>query len=295
MRNNLDRLLERYNLGFKRPERLDIKKPGTLFDPQITETAQKALNNKHQMARDTMLPSMMKKEPRGGHPYPENDLSRKKKDMNYVYVCVKEELSSWKEGNYIRGNISKLLHVEPGVFEDGRIEAFFVSFEVKPNNSHGLTANEVAKQIEAIKDKLQEKAGVEITSVQVGDKHKSQSVIFTLLPKDDNQFYIVFFMVCGVLGAMIAASVLLLFIRRHIKSREKIQGLSRPDTEASKDYQDLCRSRMATKGQTTGETVHGRITSLSRESEQSPSTRSSTSSWSEEPALHNMDISTGEK
>lgn len=50
---------------------------------------------------------------------------------------------------------------------------------------------------------------------------------------------------------------------------------------------------MAAKPQPANDTVHGRITSLSRESEQSPSSRSSTSSWSEEPALHNMDISTG--
>lgn len=100
-------------------------------------------------------------------------------------------------------------------------------------------------------------------------------------------------MVCGVLAAMIVATALLIIIRRHLRSREKLQGLNRVETEASKDYQDLCRARMAAKPQPANDTVHGRITSLSRESEQSPSSRSSTSSWSEEPALHNMDISTG--
>lgn len=112
---------------------------------------------------------------------------------------------------------------------------------------------------------------------------------------NDNEFYIVIFMVCGVLGAMIVAAALLIIIRKHIKSKEKLQGLSKPDTEASKDYQDLCRARMSAKGQPSGsgEGAHGRVTSLSKESEQSPSSRSSTSSWSEEPALHNMDISTG--
>jgi receptor-type tyrosine-protein phosphatase N len=42
--------------------------------------------------------------------------------------------------------------------------------------------------------------------------------------------------------------------------------------------------------------VEKRLASLSRESEgsnNSPSSRSSTSSWTEEPALTNMDISTG--
>lgn len=98
---------------------------------------------------------------------------------------------------------------------------------------------------------------------------------------------------CGVLVALIVASIVLIIIRKHVSSKEKLSGLTRPESEASKDYQDLCRARMATKGAPPVETVHGRITSLSRESEQSPSSRSSTSSWSEEPALHNMDISTG--
>lgn len=117
-------------------------------------------------------------------------------------------------------------------------------------------------------------------------------IVFPALT-NNNEFYIVIFMVCGVLAAMIIAATILILIKRHLKAKEKLQGLSRPDTEASKDYQDLCRARMAAKGQTTGDTTHGRITSLSRESEKSPSSRSSTSSWSEEPALHNMDISTG--
>lgn len=34
--NNLGKLLERLDLGFKRPERLDVKKPGPKFDePKI--------------------------------------------------------------------------------------------------------------------------------------------------------------------------------------------------------------------------------------------------------------------
>lgn len=41
LKDNLDKLLEKYNLGFKRPERLDVKKPGPPFDAQITESAQK--------------------------------------------------------------------------------------------------------------------------------------------------------------------------------------------------------------------------------------------------------------
>lgn len=37
MRENLDKLLTNYNVGFKRPERLDVKKPGPRFDAQIPD------------------------------------------------------------------------------------------------------------------------------------------------------------------------------------------------------------------------------------------------------------------
>lgn len=37
VRENLDKLFTKYNLGFKRPERLDVKKPGPPFDAQIVD------------------------------------------------------------------------------------------------------------------------------------------------------------------------------------------------------------------------------------------------------------------
>jgi receptor-type tyrosine-protein phosphatase N len=210
-------------------------------------------------------------------------------DTDYVNVEFKNNVYTWAEGNLLINNISNLLKLEPSAFSHARTDHNEVTFKVEPNHK-GWNSTQVAQQIGMIRDELRDATGIVITSVGIGDKTKLRKIIS---PIYDNEFYIVIFMVCGVLGAMIVAASLLILIRRHLKSKEKLQGLSRPDTEASKDYQDLCRARMAVKGQPVGDTVHGRITSLSRESEQSPSSRSSTSSWSEEPALHNMDISTG--
>ncbi|CAG9817322.1 unnamed protein product [Phaedon cochleariae] len=288
-RNSLDTLLKKYNLGFKRPERLDVKKPGPPFDSQITETPQEAEDYKHRSAKSAAIPSMMKKGPPGAHPYPEYEL-RGENNLNYVYVGYENGLEAWKQGDRIVGNISSLLHLEPSAFVDGRTNPYSLYFKVRPN-SRGLNASEVAKKIELLKDRIKEITGVKITSVGVGDRENEQQVLFKHLT-DDSQYYIAIYSICGVLAAIMVASVLLFFIVRHIKSREKLQGIARPDTEASKDYQDLCRARMATKTQPAAGD-HGKIASLSKESEQSPSSRSSTSSWSEEPALHNMDISTG--
>ncbi|KAF7287318.1 hypothetical protein GWI33_001683 [Rhynchophorus ferrugineus] len=293
LRDDLN-IWDRYNMGFKRPERLDVKKPGPPFDPAITDITQRALGP-HHYSQNRIIPSMMKKEPRGPHPNPNSNYvnpgKREGGDDQYVHIEFKEILRDWKQGKDIIKNIFNLLHMEQTDYIDGQVHMQSVSFSVA-NNSRGYNASEVARKIELIKDDLENLTGVEVVSAGLGNKAKMQNVLFTRINPESQ--YIVIFLVCGVLVALILATIVLTLIRKHIKFRDKLKGLSRPDTEASKDYQDLCRARMATKGQTTeGAPDKGRITSLSRESEQSPSSRSSTSSWSEEPALHNMDISTG--
>lgn len=235
---------------------------------------------------DTMLiPAMMKKGPRGPHPNPQKPDAFDSADVNTndVFVSFNKEFTTWGQGTEIIRKLARALHLEPSSFENGHVRQNIVSFKVLAN-SQGLNASEVIDRINDLQERNEITFENDLRIIRAGDKYSK-----VLIAPNENGF-IVIFMVCGVLAAMIVASVLLIIIRRHLKAKEKLQGLSRPDAEASKDYQDLCRARMS-KGQTQGE--HGRITSLSKESEQSPSSRSSTSSWSEEPALHNMDISTG--
>ncbi|KAK5645165.1 hypothetical protein RI129_006465 [Pyrocoelia pectoralis] len=282
--NDLDDLLERYNNGFKRPERLDVKKPGPLYDLQVNDgESQLGVDD------DTIMPSMMKKEPRGAHPNPLHDIYDV--DTNFVYVIFKDSLSTWQQGEEMIGNISALLNLEPKAITHGRVEPTAVTFKVN-KNSQNLNATEVAQRIGELKDKIQEATGMTVLATGVGDKVKDQAV-FTSKVDEPVEVYVIALLLAGLCLTFVVTACILIVIRRHIISREKLHGLTRPDSEASKDYQDLCRARMATKTQPQAETVHGRVTSLSRESEQSPSSRSSTSSWSEEPALHNMDISTG--
>lgn len=53
---DLDQLLTKYNLGFKRPERLDVKKPGPPFDAQILD-GKRAVPNKHQNFHSAFTPT----------------------------------------------------------------------------------------------------------------------------------------------------------------------------------------------------------------------------------------------
>lgn len=68
---------------------------------------------------NTLLPSMMKKEPRGVHPDPEHDPPKHPPEMDYVYVEFKNDFRDWTHGNSVIRNISNLLHIEPSAFTDG--------------------------------------------------------------------------------------------------------------------------------------------------------------------------------
>uniref|UniRef100_A0A8C6MDC0 Protein tyrosine phosphatase receptor type N2 n=1 Tax=Nothobranchius furzeri TaxID=105023 RepID=A0A8C6MDC0_NOTFU len=90
--------------------------------------------------------------------------------------------------------------------------------------------------------------------------------------------------------------------RSHLHMKEKLASLGTDtSTDATAAYQELCRQRMAIR---TSERVerpetlrHSRLNSVSSQFSDgpaaSPSARSSTSSWCEEPVPSNMDISTG--
>uniref|UniRef100_A0A672NUT3 Receptor-type tyrosine-protein phosphatase N2-like n=1 Tax=Sinocyclocheilus grahami TaxID=75366 RepID=A0A672NUT3_SINGR len=104
-----------------------------------------------------------------------------------------------------------------------------------------------------------------------------------------------------ITGVLLASSVVYcLRHRSHHKLKEKLTNLgSDPTTDATATYQELCRQRMAVKPPVEKpDPIHSsRINSVSSQLSDgpmpSPSARTSTSSWSEEPAHSNMDISTG--
>ncbi|GCB68358.1 hypothetical protein scyTo_0013814 [Scyliorhinus torazame] len=105
-----------------------------------------------------------------------------------------------------------------------------------------------------------------------------------------------------IFGVLVASGVIYcLRHRSHQALKEKLGTLGHDATsgsDATSAYQELCRQRMAVKTSDRPEPAHAsRVNSVSSQfsdgPQPSPSTRSSTSSWCEEPVQSNMDISTG--
>ncbi|GFY07696.1 reverse transcriptase domain-containing protein [Trichonephila clavipes] len=100
----------------------------------------------------------------------------------------------------------------------------------------------------------------------------------------DKRLVILTLALCGGVAGILLAAITAYLVKRHSRSRDKLQNITQPDTEASQDYQDLCRQRMASKANEKPEPVHSvnspkKIRSLSQEGQASSSSHSSTSSW----------------
>lgn len=282
-------------MGFTRHERLDVKKPGPVA-PKPDDQAPPPVDSRNL----EQLPAHMESsEPPKAKKQVHSDVDHANYsvDTEYAHVILKNSLDSWGEGQRIVQALGELLNLQ-NYFSHTRVDRHEVSFRVEPNPDK-KTALDVAKSINdsRFKNNLSRRLGVSVLRAGVGDKVKDyeNDLNGTKIEAVDepNWTMIVYLMIIlSSALAILLCFLLLLVYRRVSKRRDKLNnlqaGLSGVET-SSKDYQELCRARMAGKN----ETSTARVASLSKENDRPPSSRSSTSSWSEEPALSNMDISTG--
>ncbi|XP_066903577.1 receptor-type tyrosine-protein phosphatase N2 isoform X2 [Halyomorpha halys] len=308
--DSLPDLLEKLNgaFGFKRRERLDVKKPGPPYDPAFQDDStkegevnkqQNKSNGQKEHINDFFLHALKSKD------WPTKATEKKNIadvlshptdyeviDTDYAYIQFKESIQSWNEGSRLLSSIAEIIHVSNNTFAPPKVDRNELVFKILMNNA-GLNASEIAKRIDDYKSEIERKTGVTITATGIGYKHKWPQKM-RLDGRSEHEVYVVGVVLVGVLAALALSAAVLYLTRKHgykLKSHVKSEG-----EPMSKLYQDLCRARMSTKTPSEKETAPSqRITSLSKESDKdSPSSRSSTSSWSEEPALTNMDVATGQ-
>ncbi|XP_036072153.1 receptor-type tyrosine-protein phosphatase N2 [Oryzias melastigma] len=156
----------------------------------------------------------------------------------------------------------------------------------------------------AVKQKaaVEKEAKVSILEAGVADGNQIKQIPTKYSQTESTKFLIltVVSILC-IVGVLLASTVVYcLRHRSHHKLKEKLTNLGTDaGSDATATYQELCRQRMAAKPPAERpEPISSRINSVSSQFSDggpavSPSARGSISSWSEEPAHSNMDISTG--
>lgn len=211
-------------------------------------------------------------------------------------------MDSWSEGSRILYALADMMNMHD-YFTALRVDRHEITFRVE-DNPEKKTAEDVARAINdnRFRTNLSRRLGVTVLGAGIGNKTKNSGSLFpervAILNGPPMTHVVAFIMAGAGLAAIVVIIITVYLLRGHDKKRDKLgdlqSGLAGAET-CSKDYQDLCRARMSGKGNNgnDGTSSSGRIVALSQENDRPPSSRSSTSSWSEEPALTNMDISTG--
>jgi len=220
-----------------------------------------------------------------------NPVDREIVEASYTFINIKGNFESWEQGAQLVKTLSELLQVPRDTFADIGVQGNQVTFRVMPNEK-GLNPSSVAAKTDELRHKIRQLSGIDVDVTGIGDQTRVSSVLFW---GQENQQMLLTLALCLLVATILSAAVVVFLLRNRYIARQKLKDLTQSaDSEAPRDYQDLCRARMAAKTSTSDSAKDPSSKMphalFSRDSE---SSRSSTSSWCEEPVLTNMDISTG--
>ncbi|XP_060728397.1 solute carrier organic anion transporter family member 5A1b isoform X2 [Tachysurus vachellii] len=219
----------------------------------------------------------------------------------YGYIITDTDSLPTDQGLHLMELLCRKAKIQMTDFLDLSVVGPAVTFQVRTNDQN-ITTAAIANLADKQKAALEKEAGVTILEAGVTDKTTLNQIPTKYSHSESMKFLIltIISIVCIIMVLLISSIIYCLRHRSHHKLKEKLTNLSTdPATEATATYQELCRQRMAVKppAERTELRQSSRINSVSSQLSDgpilSPSARTSTSSWSEEPAHSNMDISTG--
>ncbi|XP_027696910.1 receptor-type tyrosine-protein phosphatase N2 [Vombatus ursinus] len=221
-------------------------------------------------------------------------------EEEYGYIVTEKDPLSVEKGQKLINDVAYLLKLPTTTIVDVSVLGPAVTFKVS-SSFQNMTTADVAKAAADNKDKLEKTSGLKILRTGIGSKSKLKLLPHGVEQEDSTKFIILTLIsITCIIGVLLASGVLYcLRHSSHHKLKEKLSALGADSgSDATAAYQELCRQRMAVKTSDHPEPLHtSRINSVSSQFSDgpipSPSARSSTSSWSEEPVQSNMDISTG--
>ncbi|XP_061653826.1 receptor-type tyrosine-protein phosphatase N2-like isoform X1 [Phyllopteryx taeniolatus] len=228
----------------------------------------------------------------------------KEADNDFGYVITDTDSLQTDQGLHMMEILARMAKIQITDFAELSVVGPAVTFKVSPNRQNVNTAD-VARVAVAQKSSLEKEAKLSILEAGVADGSEISAIPGKYSQAESTKFLaLTVASILCIVGVLLASSVVYcLRHRSHHKLKEKLTNLGADaGQDATATYQELCRQRMAVKPPAERpEPTSSRINSVSSQfsdggggaSAVSPSARSSLSSWSEEPAQPNMDISTG--
>ncbi|XP_061614476.1 receptor-type tyrosine-protein phosphatase N2 [Phyllopteryx taeniolatus] len=233
------------------------------------------------------------------------EFSSRGKDRHFGYIITGSDSLTSDKAMVLMERLTQELNLHVADLTQLSVLGPALTFRVGPNPANVTAADLVQVAVRA-KQQLEKETGLKIVEAGVSDRGSLSHIPVVKETRVESGQLVVLSVLC-VLFVLVALAVSATFFcvrqRSHLRMKEKLSSLG-TDTgsDATATYQELCRQRMAIRASERVERPetlrHSRLNSVSSQFSDgpgagSPSTRSSTSSWCEEPVPSNMDISTG--
>ncbi|CAD5110669.1 DgyrCDS46 [Dimorphilus gyrociliatus] len=211
-------------------------------------------------------------------------------DLHYTHIVVKPAPTSREAVDKVMWGIMSVIGLNAGDLRNVTVEKDgTINFLLDSN----LKAHTLGKLLTEGKWKFKNLTGIELVEVRFGEHSE---VGIPVAEKNGPKYFVLTFVTVGIIAGLVVFVVIFYAIRQHSRSKEKLKDLTKTDA-TGKDYEELCRHRMQCKATEKPEPLNATVRTMSTDQPQnSPAkteSRSSTSSWSEEPVHSNMDITTG--
>ncbi|XP_054479029.1 receptor-type tyrosine-protein phosphatase N2 [Anoplopoma fimbria] len=232
------------------------------------------------------------------------EFSSRGKDRHFGYIITGSDSLNTDQASDLMERLTERLNLHTADLTQLSVLGPALTFRIGPNPKNVTTADLVQVAVQQ-KQQLEKETGLKIVEAGVSDRGSLTQIPVVKETRVESGQFLLLSVLC-MLFILVALAVSTTFFcvrqRSHLRMKEKLASLGTDtSTDATATYQELCRQRMAIR---TSERVerpetlrHSRLNSVSSQFSDgpaaSPSTRSSTSSWCEEPVPSNMDISTG--
>ncbi|KAK7881761.1 hypothetical protein WMY93_030170 [Mugilogobius chulae] len=233
------------------------------------------------------------------------EFSSRGKDRHFGYIITGSDSLTTDQGLDLMERLAQRKNIHAADLTQLSVLGPALTFRVGHNLKNVSTADLVEVAVQQ-KQQLEKETGLKIVEAGVSDRGSLTQIPVVKETRVESGQFLLLSLLC-MLFILVALAVSGTFFcvrqRSHLHMKEKLASLGTDtSTDATATYQELCRQRMAIRASERvdrPETLrhHSRLNSVSSQFSDgpaaSPSTRSSTSSWCEEPVPSNMDISTG--
>ncbi|KAM7390338.1 hypothetical protein PAMA_008489 [Pampus argenteus] len=232
------------------------------------------------------------------------EFSSRGKDRHFGYIITGSDSLTTNQGLDLMERLTQRLNLHAADLTQLSVLGPALTFRLGSNPKNVTTADLVQVAVQQ-KQQLEKESGLKIVEAGVSDRGSLTQIPVVKETRVESGQFLLLSVLC-MLFILVALAVSATFFcvrqRSHLHMKEKLASLGTDtSTDATATYQELCRQRMAIRASERVERPetlrHSRLNSVSSQFSDgpaaSPSTRSSTSSWCEEPVPSNMDISTG--